>query len=182
MKKNGFVFIETIVVISVLSITLLLLFSSYSFMLRKSRERDTFDNIELIYKTYYIKDILDNYKASRAANDPRSSIMFYIEKNNLECKKMGSYNSYVCDLSSDSYNGSLLSAKVAFETDKIYLLNPSELLKSSNKNKWLVLFDATTIDYINELGVATNKQIMIVKYKKVYNDGTYEVFHSSIEV
>ncbi len=182
MKKNGFVFLETIVVISVLSITLLLLFSSYSFMLRKSRERDTFDNIDLIYKTYYIKDILDNYKASRAANDPRSSIKFYIDKNSLECKKMSSYNSYVCDLSSDSYSGALLSAKAAFEADKIYLLNPNELLKSSNKNNWLALFDATTIDYINELGVATNKPIMVVKYKKVYNDGTYEVFHSSIEV
>ena len=182
MKNNGFVFLETIVVISVLSITLLLLFSSYSFMLRKSRERDTFDNIDLIYKTYYIKDIIDNYKASRGANDPRSSIMFYIDKNNLECKKMDSYNSYVCDLSNPSYSGSLLSAKAAFEADKIYLLNPNELLKSSSKNNWLALFDATTIDYINELGVATNKRIMIVKYKKVYDDGTYEVFHSSIEV
>lgn len=181
MKKNGFVFLETIVVISVLSITLLLLFSSYSYMLRKSRERDTFDNIDLIYKTYYIKDILDNYKLSRAANDPRSSIMFYIERNS-ECRRMNSYNSYVCDLSNSSYSGSLLSAKSAFEADKIYVLNPNELLKSGNKDSWLALFDATTIDYINELGIATDRQVMIVKYKKVYNDGSYEVFHSSIEV
>lgn len=182
MKKNGFVFLETIVVISVLSIILLLLFSSYSFMLRKSRERDTFDNIDLIYKTYYIKDIIDNYKKSRAVNDPRSSIMFYIEKNSIECKKMSSYNSYVCDLSNPSYNGSLLSAKLAFEADKIYLLNPKELLKSGNKDKWLALFDATTIDYINELGVATDRQVIIIKYKKYYGDEDYEVFHSSIEV
>ena len=163
MKKNGFVFLETIVVISVLSITLLLLFSSYSFMLRKSRERDTFDN----------------YKASRAANDPRSSIKFYIDKNSLECKKMSSYNSYVCDLSSDSYSGSLLSAKAAFEADKIYLLNPNELLKSSNKNNWLALFDATTIDYINELF----KNFIEFHGDRYYgDDGAYEVFHSSIEV
>ena len=182
MKKNGFVFLETIVVISVLSITLLLLFSSYSFMLRKSRDRATFDDIDLIYRTYYIKDIIDNYKANWAANDSRSSIMFYIERNNLECSTMGSYNSYVCDLSNPSYDGALLSAKAAFEADKIYLLNPKELLKSENKVEWLSLFDATAIDYINELGVATDKQIMIVKYKKVYNDGSYEVFHSSIEV
>ena len=182
MKKNGFVFLETIVVISVLSITLLLLFSSYSFMLRKSRERDTFDNIDLIYKTYYIKDILDKFKASRAANDPRNSVKYYIDINTLECKQMGTYNSYVCDLSNPSYSGALLSAKVSFEADKIFLVNPMELLKSSDKNKWLALFDAYTIDYINEFGAAKNKEIMIVKYKKVYNDGTYEVFHSSIEV
>ena len=182
MKKNGFVFLETIVVISVLSITLLLLFSSYSFMLRKSRERDTFDNIDLIYKTYYVKDTIDKFKTNRASNDPRSSIMFYIEKNSNECKKMGNYNSYVCDLTSPTYSGALLSVKSAFEVDKIYLLNPKELLKSDNKVDWLSLFDATTIDYINELGVATDRQIIIVKYKKVYNDGNYEVFHSSIEV
>ena len=42
-KRNGFVFMETIVVVSVLSITLLILFSSYSYILRKSKERDTFD-------------------------------------------------------------------------------------------------------------------------------------------
>lgn len=181
MKKNGFVFIETIVVISVLSITLLLLFSSYSYILRKSRERDTFDNIDLIYKTFYVKDIIDKYKIGKAPNVAKSSIMYYIE-NNSECKKMSSFNSYVCDLSSDTYNGILFQAKTAFEVEKIYLLNPGEILNSSNKVSWLTQFDATTIDYIDELGIATNKQVLVVKYKKVYNDGTYEMFHSSIEV
>jgi type II secretory pathway pseudopilin PulG len=181
MKKNGFVFIETIVVICVLSVTLLLLFSSYSYMLRKSRERGLFDNTDSIYKTYYVKQMIDRYKSSYGANDSRTSIKFYIDRNS-ECKQMGSYASYVCDLSSDSYSGQLLSAKLSYEVEKIYLLNPSDILKSSSSESWLSLFDATTIDYINELGVGSTNDLIIVKYKKVYNDGTYEVFHSSIEV
>ena len=58
MKKNGFVFLETLVVVCVLSLTLLLLFGTYSYILRKSRERNVFDTTEMIYKTYYTKDIL----------------------------------------------------------------------------------------------------------------------------
>lgn len=181
MKKNGFVFVETVVVISVLSITLMLLFSSYSYILRKSRSRDTFDNIDLIYKTYYVKDIIDKYKQGKAPNDVRSSIMYYIE-NNSECSKMGEFNSYVCDLSDENYNGHLFQVKSSFEVEKIYLINPSDVLNSSNKTNWLSLFDATSIDYIEELGRGVDNQVMIVKYKKVYNDGTYEMFHSSIEV
>lgn len=181
MKKNGFVFIETIVVISVLSVTLLLLFSSYSYILRKSRERDAFDNIDLVYKTFYIKDIIDKYKLGKAPSLSKSSVMYYIE-NNSECRKMGTYNSYICDLSSDSYNGTLFQVKTAFEVEKLYVLNPNEILSSSNKVDWLTQFDATTIDYIDELGKGTNKQVLIVKYKKIYNGGTYEMFHSSIEV
>lgn len=181
MKKNGFVFVETIVVISVLSVTLLLLFSSYSYILRKSRERDTFDNIDLIYKTYYVKDIIDKYKLGKAPNVAKSSVMYYIE-NNSECRKMGGFNSYVCDLSNNEYNGTLFQVKTAFEVEKFYLLNPNEVLSSSNKVDWLTQFDATTIDYIDELGKGTNSQVLVVKYKKVYNDGTYEMFHSSIEL
>ena len=59
MKKNGFVFIETLVVVSVLSLTLLMLFGSYSYIIRKSRERNVFDTTEMIYKTYYTKQILE---------------------------------------------------------------------------------------------------------------------------
>ena len=58
MKKNGFVFMETLVVVSVLSFTLLMLFGTYSYILRKSRERNVFDTTEMIYKTYYTKEIL----------------------------------------------------------------------------------------------------------------------------
>ena len=193
-KRNGFVFMETIVVVSVLSITLLILFSSYSYILRKSKERDTFDTTEMIYKTYYVKSVIDDFKESTSScsgTDFASTcygIEYYINQNNTssgkECRKMGTYNSYVCDLSNDSYSGYLVQVKQAFEVDKIYYVNPRELFNSKKKKDWLNQFDATTIDYINQLGSAVDRKVLIIKYKKTYgkSDGSYEVFHSSMEV
>ena len=97
---------------------------------------------------------------------------------------MGSYNSYVCDISAAGYTGNLQQIKKAYEVEKIYYLNPHEVLSSSQKEAWLNLFDATTIDYINSLSIGSDYNIILVKYKKTYGktDGTYEVFHASVEV
>lgn len=184
-KKNGFVFMETIVVVSVLSLTLLILFTSYSFILRKSRERNTFDTTETIYKTYYVKQIIDGIKPP---SNPSTGVKYYIDthkkSNGGECSQMGTYNSFVCDLSSDSYTGNLIQIKKAYEVDKFYLVNPRELLKSTNKEAWLNMFDATTIDYIHSLGESVDYDVLIVKYKKRFNkdNGEYEIIHSSMEV
>lgn len=186
-KNNGFVFMETLVVMSVLSITLMMLFASYSYILRKSRERATFDTTETIYKSYYIKQIIDEYVGEESYG---TSFEVYAN-NNLkssggECSRItyGDDYSYTCDLSSDTYSGYLFQVKSAFEVEKIYYLNPSKLLASKYASRWLNNFDATTIDYIRELGESTESYVMIVKYKKTYNktDGSFETLHSSIEV
>lgn len=184
-KKNGFVFMETIVVISVLSITLMLLFGSYSYILRKSRSKNTFDTTETVYKTYYVKQVIDNYK--REHNRTGNSVEVYANDHlapSGECTKQtySSGYSFICDLSSDSYNGYLEQVKKAFEVDKIYLLNPKQIVNSVNENEWLNKFDATTIDYVRSISASFDKYILVVKYKKYYSDGSYEVFHSSMEV
>lgn len=181
MKKNGFVFMETIVVISVLSITLIMLFASYSYILRKSREKNTYDTTEAIYKTYYVKNVIDSYKAQHSGTG--LSILYYVN-NNPECtrKNFGSEYSYTCDLSNSNYSGYLKQIKRAFEVDKIYYLNPNKIIKSNSSNAWLNTFDATTIDYIRDIGDSVDRYILVVKYKKYYSDSTYEVIHSSMEV
>lgn len=182
MNKKGFVLIETVVVISVISITLVMLFSSYSYILTKSKERVLFDTTETIYKTYYLKKEIDNLKPIGEVAD---SIDYFIDTHKVEngsiCKSMGKYNSYECDLTkSDS---ELTSFRYSFEIEKFYVLNPKEVLKSIESEEWLNLFDATTIDYIKELGPSNDKRLIVVKYKKTYGrtDGTYEIFHSSTE-
>ncbi len=184
-KENGFVFMETIVVISVLSLTLLMLFGSYAYILRRSQERNTFDTTELIYKTYYTKKIIDSFKPTSDSTG-RSGVKYYMDTHasSGECYQMGSYNSYTCDLSTSSYAGDLLQVKHAFEVEKIYLVTPREVLTSASMEEWLYLFDATTIDYLYSLGEGSASPLLIVKYKKTYNhnDGAYEVFHSSMEV
>ena len=62
MKKNGFVLIETIVVIVVVSIALLTLFSSYYKILNTMNKESKYDNPEYLYMTYYIKNNQKNIK------------------------------------------------------------------------------------------------------------------------
>lgn len=161
MKKNGFVFIETLVVVSVLTLTLLMLFGSYSYIIRKSRERNSFDTTEMIYKTFYTKEILEK---------EYGSLSIYMNT----CNKPGT-NVYECTISGNR----LTQLQQAFEVEKIYFFTPSEVLSNTSV---LVKLDATTIDYIKHLGKYSNTRRMIVKYKKTYQDGTYEIFHSSMEV
>lgn len=183
-NKNGFVFMETIVVISVLSITLMLLFGSYSYILRKSRSKNRFDTTETVYKTYYVKQIIDNYK--RENNRTGNSVEVYAQDHlsTHECSKQtySSGYSYICDISNENYNGYLKQAKKAFEVEKFYYLNPKQIVNSVNENEWLNKFDATTIDYVRSISASFDRYILVVKYKKYYSDGTYEVFHSSMEV
>ena len=140
MKKNGFVFMETLVVVSVLSFTLLMLFGTYSYILRKSRERNVFDTTEMIYKTYYTKDIL-----TREYGDINTFIT------SSACKKKNFENnknySYICDITGNNSGNRLSQLRNAFEVEKIYFLTPSELVNNGTKKDWLE-FDATSIDYI----------------------------------
>lgn len=59
MNNKGFVFIETIVTIVVLTTTLILLYASYSNVIIGEKRRLYFDDITYVYKTLNIKKILD---------------------------------------------------------------------------------------------------------------------------
>ena len=176
-KKNGYVFMETIVVISVLSITLLLLFASYSYILRKSRTKKMFDTTETIYKTYYFKEVLDSFNYPTLEN-------FFKARSGILCKNITygkSSNNYICDTSSIGASDSLYQITKVYEIDKFYYINPAFIINYKEKDL-LLEFDATTIDYIRDLGTGVDSNILVVKYKKIYSDGSYEVYHSSMEV
>lgn len=59
MKNKGFVFIETIVTVLVLSTSLLYLYNSYNNIIDKEETRVYYDDIAYIYKTNYIKRFLE---------------------------------------------------------------------------------------------------------------------------
>jgi len=59
MKKNGFVFVETIVAVVVLTSSLLLLYSTFNDVLRMEKTRVYYDDISFIYRTYYLKETLN---------------------------------------------------------------------------------------------------------------------------
>ena len=171
-KQNGFIFMETIVVVSVLSITLLLLFTSYSYILRKARERNVFDTSDTIYKTFYIERLLVN----NANNSSIQNMSDFIKSSGLCTVFSGGR---ICDFTNNPSNPSVLALKNSFGLEKIYYLKPSEIY---NNNNLLLEYDATTIDYIRKLGNNSNMH-RIYKFKKCYDDACtdYEVFHASIE-
>ncbi len=71
MKKNGFVMIETIVVITILSVGLISLYASYSLILTKVKMKSNYDNIEYIYKAYFVGEYL------KTITDPGYNINYY---------------------------------------------------------------------------------------------------------
>lgn len=57
LKNKGFIFIETIIVICVLTISLMSLYANYSKIMTNTQELNTFDTAEYNYKTYFLKKI-----------------------------------------------------------------------------------------------------------------------------
>ena len=58
MKNKGFVFVETIVVIVILTIGLVMVYASFSSVLTNDKRRATFNDVAYIYRTYYIEDFI----------------------------------------------------------------------------------------------------------------------------
>ncbi len=62
--KKGFALLETIIVITFLSVSLLLLYGTFSNMVSNSKKNILYDDAANIYKAYYLKEYLklDGYK------------------------------------------------------------------------------------------------------------------------
>ena len=56
MKRNGFVFIETIIAIVVLTGSLLLIYSSFTHLYESEKVRVYYDDAAFIYRTHYLRD------------------------------------------------------------------------------------------------------------------------------
>ena len=60
MKKNGFAIIETVLVVVVLTSSLLLLYTSFNKILQSEKTRVNYDDVNYIYRTYYLKNALNS--------------------------------------------------------------------------------------------------------------------------
>ncbi len=150
MNKKGFVLMETIVVIVVVSVALLTIFSSYNKILSKLRTENKYDTSEYIYITKYIKDYMQNNQSTLGINvdDISANITNYLSK------------------ISNSNN-----LKSLYGVEKIYLL--TNLNNFGGKEDKV---DAYMIDYIKKLDVKNEDKLLIVEYKRVVKDtGNEEV-------
>lgn len=68
-NKKGFVFIETIVVVAVLTVSLLMIYSTYSATLRKEKNRMSYNDSVYLYRTYYLEKFFRNFRLDVVATE-----------------------------------------------------------------------------------------------------------------
>lgn len=155
-NKKGFVLIETIIVMSVISLSMIILYSTYNKMLNSYGSISFYDNVEDIYTAYYI----------------------YGLSNNL------GYNSssQIINVSGNTYNDILSN----FNIEKIYYFNETDVNKLTNDTLDLLKYDGTTINYLNSIKNKINKNcdsepcLTIIKISRDnhYYFAKYEAYNS----
>lgn len=73
MKKNGFVFVETIIAIVVLTSSLLFLYSSFTKILQLEKTRVYYDDIAYVYRSWHIKNRIDKLNIMTALKEITSN-------------------------------------------------------------------------------------------------------------
>lgn len=68
-KKKGFVFVETLIVVAVLTASLLMLYSTYSALIRKEKTRITYNDSVYLYRTYYLEKFFRNFRLDSAKKE-----------------------------------------------------------------------------------------------------------------
>lgn len=60
MKKNGFIFVETIVVLTITMVSLILLYRSYVLVINRLEQKTYYDNINDVFRASVIKQMLES--------------------------------------------------------------------------------------------------------------------------
>lgn len=159
MKNKGFVLMETIVVIVVISVALLTIFSSYNKILRKVKSENKYDTSEYIYMTEYIKTYMKNNGIGSALDIYPCTIDS--DGNVTSCNPLLVTN-YLDVLKTS------ISSISNFDVKKIHILtninNFDKTLDNGKKNS--EYFDAYMIDYIRQLDVGDSDELIIVEYNR----------------
>lgn len=163
--KKGFVFIETIIVITILTVGLISIYANYSKIISNTKELNTFDIAEYNYKTYFLKN---KYSNNSLINNAGNTINSSSTKNQ-------------CYIVNSPFSDNKLISTSAYNQVKVCLL---ENVSTSNyiathHNK----LDAYIIDYINNNDFHTkNDNIFLVEYKKADKQihGEYFTYISSL--
>ena len=157
MKNKGFVLMETIVVIVVVTVALLTIFTSYNKILSKVKTENKYDTSEYIYMTSYIRDYIKSQVSTSA--------------NSFNCVSIVSQDTCVNNINSSiiNYNSNRTTFDI-YGVEKIYIVTNLNTLEN-NKEK----FDAYMIDYIRKLDVRDSDELIIVEYKReAKKEGTYD--------
>lgn len=85
MHNKGFIFIETVTVLVVLSASLIGLYSSFSSVVNNIEKRKQYDNINDIYKVKIVKDLFESIPSNTYTTIDNSNCTNYM---NADCKEV----------------------------------------------------------------------------------------------
>ena len=85
MHNKGFIFIETVIVLVVLSASLIGLYSSFSSVVNNIEKRKQYDNINDIYKVKIVKDLFESIPSNTYTTINNSNCTNYM---NADCKEV----------------------------------------------------------------------------------------------
>ncbi len=171
MKKNGFVFVETLVVVAIVSVAIISLYIIYIRVLSEERRRSNYDETEYQYYGYHIANYLEDINLANCYRDFSKTVKFltiYKDNNIHEClteinnKKINGENTYISELS-----GVILNKKLTDDSDndtstldeytayvKSNDLNPTIKIISRYKDALIVC-----IPYNNNQGIVSDSNI-----------------------
>ena len=184
MKNRGFIFIETIIVICILTIALMSLYNNYSKIITNTRELNTFDTAEYNYKTYFLKEIYDGNRGKYGYADNYYQIHDSDSEDgggNIESGKLSYYINECKKISTTLPETATLNPglKITDATKICFLKDITAITNyTSIKN-----IDAYIIDYLNNQDLdSKNDSLFLVEYKKAdkSNSGEYFTYISSL--
>lgn len=182
MKNNkGFVLMETIIVMSVLSLALVTLYSQYVKIMSNSKSRNYYDTPQALYIADNIKKAYIQLGAylNDSAETPDKKATIIKKGNNITITCYNSLTTYnknaVCNTITNKMlyqSSSLKKAYNAFNIEAIYVMKASDFKNNNNlEENVLPFFDGSTIGYLKSIDRSeinkenTNKDLIIVKIK-----------------
>ena len=124
-KKKGFMFVETIMVMTILTTTLLSIYITFSRVLLNEKRRAMFDDTSYLYRTYLIEDYLASLDISKYIKNTLVDANRKIVK--LNAKDGSLYNT--ADLSDEN---SLERSKKLFSEKVLQTESGQNILSISN--------------------------------------------------
>lgn len=162
MKKNGFVFVETIIAVVILTSSLLLLYSSFSKVLQTEKTRFYYDDISYIYRTWYIKNRLNELNIMAPIKDITNNTDTYFVTVGMEYDNL--FNNHEKE---ETYFYNLLED---FDVNQMIIIKENKI----NNLKECTLecsLDSACREYENCNGLYTNLSDDMINYlKSLYID------------
>ncbi len=128
MNKSGYIFIETIIVLTITMICLLSLYNGYSLVVKSSTNKKYYDNINDVYKANIVKKILKTNSNDLLIN--KDNCTNYMDMNcNLILTDLEIENVFITDdltkiINSENkeYKNSLKKYLKTLDNDKKYII------------------------------------------------------------